>query len=232
MQMRNLAISGAWTQTHSGMAFSLAACLMMVLTLSGSALLPGPLWHGEGERPLWSEAIANIGTIRTCLRLYAEKHGGQYPILSTVSDTELKPIGLTAADLDGKYFKSGDYSVISTATTYVISVRANSANGWGPSEAGKTLAVNNNGVSSGTAPLAVRESLGVPSSAAASPAATVPAPVSATTPSDVAQPAPAPSVPESQGHGTKNALLVFLVLALIIAAATLVVRSAHKKTTP
>lgn len=106
-------------------AFLGCAAVAMLAVLGTLAIVP--LYRGEtkGIRPgeLSAEAIGGVGSIRSAMRRYAESHGGEYPVLTNATGADLEIIGISPADLNGKYSMARDYSVTSTVSSYKITAR-------------------------------------------------------------------------------------------------------------
>ncbi len=95
---------------------------IIVAILAAAAI---PLMAGGKKKAMATEAVAALGTARTSLRtMYAETRD----YTQTPSGETLAPMdpltsipGVTAAELAGKYFKEGDYSIESISRqTYVL----------------------------------------------------------------------------------------------------------------
>ncbi len=105
--------------------FTLVELMVVAVIVAILAAVAIPLMSGNKRRAMATEAEAALGSIRTALRaMYAETkaynrdpNGGT--ILAGTSCTNIP--GVTAEDLEGKYFKPGDYRIASiTETTYRI----------------------------------------------------------------------------------------------------------------
>lgn len=107
-------------------AFLGCAAVAMLAVVGGLAL--GISKHSEARRnaAAMSEGIAGAGSIRSALRVYAAGHNNLYPVLNFVDGSGLSAIGIAVDDLDGKYLKASSYRVTSTATDYIITVKAGS----------------------------------------------------------------------------------------------------------
>lgn len=104
--------------------FTLVELMVVAVIVAILAAVAIPLMSGNKKRAMATEAEAALGSIRTSLRaMYAEtKAYNQDPNNATIAAGSVTNIpGVTAEDLAGKYFKSGDYSIESiAATTYSI----------------------------------------------------------------------------------------------------------------
>jgi type IV pilus assembly protein PilA len=121
--------------------FTLIELMVVILIVAILAAVLAPMLTGRVQQAKWSEGKAAAGTIASALRAYwAENEGNQSAsnVPSAISTaTEFEQIGLTTADLDGKYFEIGCYSVAGFGTenagdstakpTYTITVNAGSS---------------------------------------------------------------------------------------------------------
>ena len=121
-------------------AFTLVELMIVVVIVAILAMVAVPLYQANVTAAKMSEGIAGVGSIRTSMRVYAAQHDGSYPTLSAVAGSALTTIGVSATDLDGKYFDADDYTVTATATTYSITATLGS----------ETYIINQDGAESGT----------------------------------------------------------------------------------
>ena len=101
-------------------AFTLVELMIVVVIVAILALCATTLLYGHVKRSKMSEGISCAGTIRTAFRVYSSYHNGAYPTLSAASGNGLSAIGITSADLTGKYFTAASYAVSSAADSYTI----------------------------------------------------------------------------------------------------------------
>jgi prepilin-type N-terminal cleavage/methylation domain-containing protein len=102
-------------------AFTLIELMVVVVIVGILAAVAIPLFQGNITSAKFSEGIAGAGTIRSALRVYKADHG-VYPAVATGTAVGSWGIGIAAADLNGKYFNNADYNLVSTASTYTITV--------------------------------------------------------------------------------------------------------------
>ncbi len=135
--------------------FTLIELMVVILIVGILAAVSIPLMKGRIDSAKWSEANAAAGTIRTALRAYwAEKgptytgYGADLNGAVAVFGTNL---GITSADLDGRYFLSGCYVISDAAINgdgldYTITVTAATAAGpGGAPTAPATMAMDQDG---------------------------------------------------------------------------------------
>ena len=103
-----------------GQAFTLVELMIVVTIVAILALIAIPLYSANTTAAIMSEGVAGSGTIRTALRTYYAQNnsytGATLPTSSTAGTLQI-----AWPDLQGKYFASSDYSLVSvTASTYTI----------------------------------------------------------------------------------------------------------------
>jgi prepilin-type N-terminal cleavage/methylation domain-containing protein len=104
----------------------LMVVIFIVGILSAAAI---PMMRGRIDSSKWSEGRAIAGSIRTAARAYIAEEGKGH----IYAGTTLAQLGFVSGDLDGKYFRDGDYSIVFTDVgggaepTYVITVTSNPA---------------------------------------------------------------------------------------------------------
>jgi len=88
--------------------FTLIELMVVVLIVAVLAALIVPLMTSRIEAARWSEGKAGAGTIATALRAYVAEQGEE-----GVAIPAIVPIAtfMNEAELTGKYFQSGDYTV-------------------------------------------------------------------------------------------------------------------------
>ncbi len=140
--------------------FTLIELMVVILIVAILAAVLAPMLTGRVQQAKWSEAKAAAGTIASALRAYwAENEGNQNASVLTACTTaaEFERIGLTSADLDGKYFSLACYATSALTTTnpgtstaapaYTITVTA--ANSTKTGKPTGTLTLNNAGAWTG-----------------------------------------------------------------------------------
>lgn len=94
-----------------------AATTIAAVTLAANVLL-----NISVRQAKFSEAATGATVIRAAISLYAAQTG-TYPTIPPGSAFAQWGLDLDAASLDGRFFCSGDYDVLSTAVGYTIIVR-------------------------------------------------------------------------------------------------------------
>jgi prepilin-type N-terminal cleavage/methylation domain-containing protein len=107
--------------------FTLIELMVVIFIVGILAAVAIPIMRGRIDSAKWSEGKASAGSIRTAIRaLHAEK-GPDYDYTTI---TTLPQLGFAVGDLDGRYFKDGDYTFAITSgdpLTYLITVTAHPA---------------------------------------------------------------------------------------------------------
>ncbi len=101
-------------------AFTIIELMVVVLIVAILAAVLSPILMGRIRAAKWAEAKAAAGTIATALRNYWSENEGDKTAsvlgpCTTAADFE--KIGLTAGDLDGKYFELACYATSALTTT-------------------------------------------------------------------------------------------------------------------
>jgi prepilin peptidase dependent protein D len=104
--------------------FTLVELMVVAVIVAILAAVAIPLMSGNKKRAMATEAEAALGSVRSNLRaLYAETKAynvdGNGTTISAGSVTNIP--GVSAEDLEGKYFKASDYDISAIgASTYTI----------------------------------------------------------------------------------------------------------------
>jgi len=99
--------------------FTLVELMVVAVIVAILAAVAIPLMSGNKKRAMATEAEAALGSVRTALRaMYAEtKAYDKDPNGTTISGSVTNIPGVTAEDLEGKYFKAANYSIESISTS-------------------------------------------------------------------------------------------------------------------
>jgi len=133
-------------KTKGKSGFTLVELMVVAVIVAILAAVAIPLMSGNKKRAMATEAEAALGTVRTALRaMYAEtKAYNVDPNGNTISaGTSVTNIpGVTAADLEGKYFKASDYTISAIdANTYTLRCQGSAGE-----VSGVTITLNQDGV--------------------------------------------------------------------------------------
>jgi prepilin-type N-terminal cleavage/methylation domain-containing protein len=107
--------------------FTLIELMVVIFIIGILSAVAIPYMRGRTESSKWTEGRAIAGSIRTAIRALHAELGPDYDY-STV--TTLRQLGFADHDLDGRYFKDGDFIfTISSGRPllYLITVTANPA---------------------------------------------------------------------------------------------------------
>jgi type IV pilus assembly protein PilA len=107
--------------------FTLIELMVVIFIVGILAAVAIPIMRGRIDAAKWSEGKASAGSVRTAIRALAAEKG---PAFDYSTITTLADLGFAVHDLDGRYFKDGDYGFAITAgdpLTYLITVTANPA---------------------------------------------------------------------------------------------------------
>ena len=124
--------------------FTLVELMVVAVIVAILAAVAIPLMSGNKKRAMATEAEAALGSIRTALRaMYAEtKAYNTDPNGTTISGSVTNIPGVTAEDLEGKYFKSTDYDISAiAAATYTLRCQGSTGD-----VSGVTITLNQDGV--------------------------------------------------------------------------------------
>lgn len=86
--------------------FTLVELIVVVIIVAILATVAIPMMSGNVDKAKKSEAMAALGSYRTAFRMYYAEFGSYPSGNINALATYVKP-----ADVDGKYFKSGDYTL-------------------------------------------------------------------------------------------------------------------------
>jgi len=128
---------------HKKNGFTLVELMVVAVIVAILAAVAIPLMSGNKKRAMATEAEAALGSVRTALRaMYAEtKAYNTDPNGTTISGSVTNIPGVTAEDLEGKYFAASCYDISAIgASTYTI--RATGATG---DVAGVVITLNQDG---------------------------------------------------------------------------------------
>jgi prepilin-type N-terminal cleavage/methylation domain-containing protein len=108
---------------------------ILIVGILAAALVPS--MQGRIDKAKWSEANAMAGAIRRAVRAYASETDtatARYLAGMNLMDPPTQQsLGFTAADLEGKYFTAGDYTLTSIDDSAVAVVTVASSKPEAPS---------------------------------------------------------------------------------------------------
>lgn len=101
--------------------FTLIELMIVVLIVAILAAVALPLMMNRADAAKWTEGRATMGTIAMNLKAWYAQNGANTTLTPTIGGGGAGDIGVSAGDLSGTYFNSGDYTfsvapAINTAT--------------------------------------------------------------------------------------------------------------------
>ena len=100
--------------------FTLVELMIVIVIVGILAAVAVPIYQSNITKAKMSECDAALGTIRTALRVSYAEHGN-YPINTTnIVVTSATGLDISDTDLEGKYFKSENYALVSDSLAYTI----------------------------------------------------------------------------------------------------------------
>lgn len=109
---------------NSKAGFTLVELMVVAIIVAILAAVAIPLMMGNKDRAMATEAQAGLGTLRTAMQVYKAEHGG-YPIIAAgVQIPGYAGLTVKDGDLDGKYYKSTGYTMLSTSTASNYTMQA------------------------------------------------------------------------------------------------------------
>ena len=102
--------------------FTLVELMIVIVIVGILAAVAIPIYQGNVKKAKMSECDAALGTIRTALRVFYAEHG-EYPDTKGQEKGEeffSDSLDIQKPDLDGKYFKTENYTVNSDPAAYTI----------------------------------------------------------------------------------------------------------------
>jgi len=114
----------------SKQGFTLVELMVVAIIVAILAAVAIPLMSAHKTRAAITEAEAALGTIRTVLRAMYAETGAYNEDLSGNTITSTDPLdlpGLSAGDLDGRYFEDDDYTMAVTASGYTLTAAGDTA---------------------------------------------------------------------------------------------------------
>lgn len=105
-------------KTRKKAGFTLVELMVVAIIVAILAAVAIPLMSANKKRAKFTEAEAGCGHVRTAQRVYQAEHGMFKDHSGTLAAGNMPGIG--PSDLDGKYFKTVNYSMRADATNYEI----------------------------------------------------------------------------------------------------------------
>lgn len=115
--------------------FTLVELMVVAIIVAILAAVAIPLMMGNKDRAIATEAQAGIGTIKTALQVYKAENNA-FPDSTFTCDAVPATLKLSIrnGDLDGKYFNSHSYQVVSSVSNWTVT-----ATGYTNAALGKTV---------------------------------------------------------------------------------------------
>ncbi len=105
-------------KTRNKAGFTLVELMVVAIIVAILAAVAIPLMTANKKRAMFTEAEAGCGHVRTAQRVYQAEHGTFKDHNGTLAAGNMPGIG--ASDLDGKYFKTINYTMRADSTNYEI----------------------------------------------------------------------------------------------------------------
>lgn len=103
--------------------FTLVELMVVAIIVAILAAVAIPLMSANKKRSMFTEGEAGLGHMRTAERVYQAEHGTYMNITKTDMSLASPAVpGIGPTDLDGKYFQTKDYSMVSTPSNYTLKV--------------------------------------------------------------------------------------------------------------
>lgn len=99
--------------------FTLIELMVTIIIIGVLASIAIPMYRANVQRAIKSEADANMGTIRTALRVYYAEFGN-YPTATAAKPWNISNLNIDSTDVIGKYYAASTYTVTSTSSAYTI----------------------------------------------------------------------------------------------------------------
>lgn len=117
--------------------FTFIDLVVTIIIVSVLAAVLVPSFQGRIDRAKWSEAKATAGAIRRAIRAYASETdiatAQDLAGVNLIDPPTQEALGFTAANLEGKYFTAGDYTITSVDTSALSAVTVTASKTNAPS---------------------------------------------------------------------------------------------------
>ncbi|MCA9735459.1 MAG: prepilin-type N-terminal cleavage/methylation domain-containing protein [Deferribacteres bacterium] len=99
--------------------FTLIELMVTIIIIGILASIAIPMYRANVARAKKAEADANLGTIRTALRVYYAEYGS-YPTATDEYPWDISNVNIDSLDLVGRYYTATCYTVTSTSSSYTV----------------------------------------------------------------------------------------------------------------
>jgi len=101
--------------------FTLVELMIVIVIVGILAAVAVPIYQSNIDKAKMTECDAALGTIRTGLRVYYAENSVYPTAAAGTAVTDVTGLGVSTADLTGRYFTADLYTVESADTFYTLS---------------------------------------------------------------------------------------------------------------